>query len=84
MFLLATLGGVAEVMAVGTLGGAVCLDHLLNFEALREEEEAGEEVLNVFGVNGDNQRILFLGLSKIAVLVQVPGRSDRDRFRILD
>ena len=33
MFLLAALGGVAETLPVGSLGVAVCLDHLLDFEA---------------------------------------------------
>ena len=38
----------------------------------------------MFGDNGDNQRSLFLGWSKIAVLVKVPGQYDRDRFCVLD
>ena len=33
VFLFATLGGIAETVAVGTLGVAVCLDHFLDFEA---------------------------------------------------
>ena len=54
VFLFAALGGVAETVAVGALGVTVCLDHLLDLEAFLEEEEAGEEVFNVVGVNGDN------------------------------
>ena len=45
---------VAKTVAVGALCIAVCLDHLLDLEALGEEEEAGEELVNVVGVNRDN------------------------------
>ena len=38
----------------------------------------------MLAVNRDNQQSLFLGSSKIALLVKVPGQSDRDRFQVLD
>ena len=52
--LLATLGGVAETVAVVALGVAVGVDGFLDFEFFREEEEGREEFLYVVGVNGDD------------------------------
>ena len=52
--LLATLGGVAETVAVVALGVSVGVDGFLNLEPFREEEEGREESLYVVGVNGDN------------------------------
>ena len=49
-------GGVAETIAVGALCVAVGLDHPLNLLAFRQDEEAGEEFVHVFWVNGDYQR----------------------------
>ena len=34
VFLFAALGGMAEMVAVGTMGVAACLDNFLNFESL--------------------------------------------------
>ena len=52
--LLASLGSVAETVAVVALGVAVGVDGFLNLEPLREEEEGREEFLYVIGVDGDN------------------------------
>ena len=52
--LLATLGGVAETVAVVALGLSIGVDGFLNLEPFREEEEEGKEFLYVVGVDGDN------------------------------
>ena len=52
--LLASLGGVAETVAVAALGVAIGVDGFLNLEPFREEEEGREELLYVIGVDGDN------------------------------
>ena len=46
--------GVAEAVAVVTLGVSVGVDGFLNLEPFREEEEGWEESLYVVGVDGDN------------------------------
>ena len=45
---------------------------------------AGEEFLHVCGVDEDNHGSLFLGYSRISVLVKVPGREDGGRFYVLN
>ena len=52
--LLTALGGVAEAVAVVTLGVSVGDNGFLNLEPFREEEEGREEFLYVVGVDGDN------------------------------
>ena len=52
--LFATLGGVAEPVAVIALGVSVGVDGFLNLEPFRAEEEGREEFLYVDGVDGDN------------------------------
>ena len=52
--LFATLGGVAETVAVVALGVSVGVDGFLNLEPLGEEEEEWEEFLYVVGVDGHN------------------------------
>ena len=54
-------GGVAEAIAVGALCVAIGLDHPLDLELFRKEEEAGEECFHMVWVNGDNHRSLLLG-----------------------
>ena len=82
--LLASLGSVAETVAVVALGIAVGVDCFLNLEPLREEEEGREEFLYVVGVDGDKHRSCLFGYSSSSVLVKVPGRTDLDRFRVED
>ena len=50
----ATLGCVAETVAVVALGVSLAVDGFLNLEPFREEEEGREESLYVVGVDGDN------------------------------
>ena len=80
----ATLGGVAETVAVVALGVSIGVDGFLNLEPFREEEEGREESLYVVGVDGDNHRSRLFGYSSSSVLVKVPGRTDLDRFRVED
>ena len=54
MGLLATLGGMAETVAVVALGVPVGVDGFLNLELFGEEEEGREEFVYVVGVDGDN------------------------------
>ena len=82
--LLASLGGVAEAVAVVALGVPVGVDGLFDLEPFREEEEGSEEFLYVVGVDGDNHRSRLFGYSNSSVLVKVPGRTDLDRFRVED
>ena len=82
--LLATLGGVAEAVAIVALGVSVSVDGLFNLELLREEEEGREDFLYVVGVDGDNHRSRWFGYSRSSVLVKVPGRTDLDRFGVED
>ena len=82
--LLATLGCVAEAVAVGALSVSVGVDCFLNLERLRDEEEGREEFLYVVGVDGYNHRSRLFGYSSSSVLVKVPGRTDLDRFCIED
>jgi len=84
VFLGASGMGVSESVAVGALGEAGGLRGLFDFERPREEEESGGEDGNVIGVNGDNHRSGLLGKPSSSVLVKVPGRADRDSFRIVD
>ena len=51
---LAALRGMAEAVAVVTLGVSVGVDGFLNLEPFREEEEEREEVLYIVGFDGDN------------------------------
>ena len=78
----AALGGMAQAVAVVALGVPVGVKGFLNLEPLREEEEGGEQFLNVVGVNRDNHRSRLFGYSTSSVLVQVPGSTDLDRFRV--
>ena len=80
--LFATLGGVAEAVAVVALGVSVGVDGFLNLEPRGEEEEGCHEGLNFPGVDGDNQRSRLFGYSSSSVLVKVVGRTDLDRFRV--
>ena len=82
--LLATLGAVAETVAVIALGVSVGVDGFLNLEPFREEEEGRKESRYVVGVDGDNHWSRLLGYSSRSVLVKVPGRTDLDRFRVED
>ena len=84
MGLLAALGGVAEAVAVVTLGVSVGVDGFLNLEPFGEEEEGREESLYVVGVDGTNHRSRLFGYSRSSVLVNVPGSTDLDRFRVED
>ena len=84
MALFATLGGVAEAVAVITLGVWVGVDGFLNLAPLGGEEEGWLEGLNVAVVDGDNHRSRLLGYSSSSVLVKLPGRTDLDRFRVED
>jgi len=84
VFLGASGIGVSESVAVGTLGVAVGLHSLLDFETPREAEESGGEDGNVLGVNGDNHRSGLLGKPSSSVLVKVPGRADRNCLRVVD
>ena len=61
MYLGAAGGGMAETVTVGALCVAVGLNHPLNLQAFREEEEAGEEFVHVAWVNGDNYRSFLFG-----------------------
>ena len=82
--LFATLGGMAETVAVVALGVSVGVDGFFDLEPFREEEEGGKEFLYVVGVNGDNHRSRLSGYSSSSVVVKVPGRTDLDRFRVED
>ena len=82
--LFAALGGVAEAVAVVALGVSVGVDSSLNLKSFREEEEGREEFLYVVGVDGDNHRSPLFGYSSSSVLVNVPGRTDHDRFCVED
>ena len=82
--LLASLGGVAEAVAVVALGVSVGVDGFFDLEFFREEEEGREELLYVVGVDGDNHRSRLFGYSSSSVLVKVPGRTDLHRFRVED
>ena len=82
--LLTALRGVAEAVAVVTLGVSVGVDGFLNLEPFGEVEEGREEFLYVVGVDGDNHRSRLFGYSSSSVLVKVPGRTDLNRFRVED
>ena len=82
--LFATLGDVAEGVAVVALGIPVGVDSFLNLELLREEEEGREEFLYVVGVDGDKHRSGLFRYSSSSVLVEIPGRTELDRFRVED
>ena len=82
--LFATLGGVAEAVAVVVLDVSVGVDGFLNLEPFGEEEEGREEFLYVVGLDGDNHRCRLFGYSRSSVLVKVPGRTDLDRCHVVD
>ena len=71
-------------VAIKALGVAVNLRRFLDFEALCEEEEGGEEHGNVVGVDGDNHRSGLLGEPNSSVVVKVAGRANRDHLRVVD
>ena len=79
--LLASLGGMAEAVAVVALGVVVGVDGFLNLQPFQEEKDGREEFLYVVGVDGDNHRSRLFGYSSSSVLVKIPGRTDLDRFR---
>ena len=82
--MLTTLGGVAETVAVGALSVPVGVDGFLNLESFGEAEEGRKGFFFIVGVEGDNHRSRLFGYSRSSVLVNVPGRTDLDRFRIED
>ena len=82
--LFASLGGVAETVAIVALGIPIGVDGFLDLAPFREEEEGHKESLNVVGVDGDNHRSRLFGSSSSSVLVKVPGRPNLDRFRVED
>jgi len=84
VFLSASGMGVSESVVVGTLGVAVGLCSLLDFETPRKEEEGWGKDGKVVGVNGDNHRSGLLGKPSSSVLVKVPCRTDRDCLGVVD
>jgi len=76
------MGG-SDPVAVAALGVVVILRRFHDLEPLGEEHEGREEDVNVVRVNGDNHGSVLPGEPSSSVLVKVPGRANRNRFRIL-